>query len=474
LAFLTASIVALLASVGEGGPDYPLGPLRIPPIAEAATPFRVADLRYAFTDDGETLSSFETRLRVGEGLFVGGEVRGDRRGVFVDTQRIELGVSEENGGYEIEGSIRAPWFLLGTRALGDGGEWAVSGTGSVRLSNDVELLLSHSHDLDRSLVTPSPVEEFARSGILPPLTPPSRELRGTSVGALYQRKNFLEALADARFSRVRTEGGFDLDVERYRLATIWNPPRFEIDGALAYENRSGRLAARELTASLGIDSEVGSHFLARASTLQRWEPGVLRFEEDYRVGATFFGRRHRFARRSEAAARTLEVQQRANDLGFNERRVYDLEGLRRFRERLGLSPARRELKEALDELYRAQVRDRNVPQLGFEVEIGEDSILGIDRRAYRAFVGVPWPVRFPFLRAEDSVEFLLAELTVEQDRYSGGIRSVSREVKLTAFLNREMSLSFLWEDPGIALEEVILERGRPSRFAVSFEYAMGR
>jgi hypothetical protein len=154
--------------------------------------------------------------------------------------------------------------------------------------------------------------------------------------------------------------------------------------------------------------------------------------------------------------------------------VYDLEGLRRFRERLGLSPARLELKEALDELYRAQVRDRNVPQLGFELDIGEDSISGIERRGYRAFIGVPWPVRLPFLRSEDSVEFLLAELTIRHDDYASSLRAVSREVSLTAFLNREMSLVFRWQDPGIAPEEVIVERSRPSRFTASFEYAMGR
>ena len=474
MAFLKASLVALLAGAGSEGPEYPLGPLRTPPMADAAAPFRLVDLRYAFTDDGETLSSFETRVRVGGSLFVGGEVIGERRGLFVDTQRIELGISEEDGSYEIEGSFRAPWFVLGTRAFHEDGEWSVSGAGTVRFTNDVEILLSHSHDLDQSLFAPSPVEEVARSGILPPLGPPSRELRGSSLGVLYQRGNHLEALADARFSRVRTEAGFDLDLARYRLATLWNPDRFEIDGELSYESTSGRLAAKDFTGSLGIDAEVGSHILARASTLQRWEPGVLRFEEDYRFGATFFARRHRFTRRSEASARIFELQKKANALGYNERRVYDLEGLRRFRERLGLSPARLELKEALDELYRAQVRDRNVPQLGFELDIGEDSISGIERRGYRAFIGVPWPVRLPFLRSEDSVEFLLAELTIRHDDYASSLRAVSREVSLTAFLNREMSLVFRWQDPGIAPEEIILERSRPSRFTASFEYAMGR
>jgi hypothetical protein len=474
LAFLKASLFALLSGAGSEEPEYPLGRLRLPPIAEEASPFRIADLRYAFTDGGGTISSFETRVRAGGSLFVGGEVIGDRMGLFVDSQRIELGVSEENGSYELEGALRAPWFVLGTRAFHEEGEWAFATAASARFSNDLELLVSHSHDLDESVFTPSPVGDFAESGILPPIGPPSRELRGTSVGVLYQRENHIEALADVRVSRLRTEAGFDLDVERYRLATLWNPDRFLVDGGFSYESRSGRLAARELTATLGIEAEVTSHVLARASTLQRWEPGVLRFEEDYRMGATFFGRRHRFARRSEASARILELQRKANALGYNERRAYDVEGLRRFRERLGISPGRLELKEALDDLYRAQVRDRNVPQLGFEAEIGEDSILTVERRGYRAFVGIPWPLRLPFLRNEDSVEFLLAEFIVRHQDYPGGVRAVSRDLNVTAFLNRETSLFFRWQDPGIAPEEVILERSAPSRFSVGFEYAMGR
>jgi hypothetical protein len=459
LTLATASIVALLAG-GSEGPQYPLGPLRLPPIAEQATPFRLVDVSYSFADDGSTLSSFQARIRAGGSLFVGGEVTGDRRGLFLDTQRVELGVSEENGDHEVEASFRATGFLLTARGVHEDGDWEVETRGSLRLSNDVEVLLSHNHDLDPSAA--------------PPVGASNRELRGSSISFLYQRGSHLEALADARLSRIRTEAGFDIDLEQYRVATLWNPGHFELDGALSYESRSGRLASQGFTASLGIDAEVGSHVLAHASTLQRWEPGVLRFEEEYRIGATFFGRRHRFARRSEAASRVLELQRKANALGYNERRVYDLDGLRRFRERLGISPARGELKEALDDLYRAQVRDRNVPELGFEISLGENSVLTVERRSYRAFVGVPWPVHLPFLRDEDSVDFLQADFVLRQDDYPAGVRAISKGASLRAFLNRETSVFFRWEDPGVGPEEIILERSLPSRFTVGFEYAMGR
>ncbi len=474
MALLKASLLALLSGTGAEGPDYPLGPLRLPPIAEAATPFRVADLRYAFTDEDGTLSSFDARLRAGGSLFVGAEVRGDRLGAFLDTQRVELGVTEENGDYELEGSFRAPFFLVATRAREEEGEWAFSTTGSLRFSNDLEVLLAHSRDLDESIFTPGPVDEFIQSGVLPPVGPPGRPLRETSFSLLYQRGNHFEALADVRGSRIRTEAGFDLKVERYGIATLWNPDRFELEGGISYSNTSGRLPAREFAAGFGIDAEVTSHLLASASTSQRWEPGVLVFEDDYRFGATFFGRRHRFERRSEASARVLELQRQANALGYNERRVYDVEGLRRFRERLGISPARLELKEAIDDLYRAQVLERNVPQLGFEIELGEDSIQTVERTAYRAFIGIPWPVQLPFLRDEDAVEFLLAEFLLVHEDYGGGLRAVSKEAGLTAFLNREVSLFVRWRDPGISPPEVILERSAPSSITVGFEYAMGR
>ncbi|MGH9321917.1 MAG: hypothetical protein ACRD21_13765, partial [Vicinamibacteria bacterium] len=294
------------------------------------------------------------------------------------------------------------------------------------------------------------------------------------LGLFYQQENHLEVFADARLARFRTEAGFDLDVDRYRLGSLWNPARAEIEGELSHTRTSGRLASTDLAAVLDIDVEIHPHFLARASTRQRWEPGVLRFEEDYRLGATFFGRRHRFPRRSEAASRVLELQRRANALGYNERRVYDVEGLRRFRERLGISSGRLELAAALDELYLAQVRDRNVPQLGFEIGIGERSIPGIESRSYRAFASVPWPTRWPFSGSEKSVEFLRFDFAFVDEEFSSGIRAVTREASLTAFLNREMSIAFRWERPGIVPEEIIEERSRPSRFTVSFDYAMGR
>jgi hypothetical protein len=471
---LPTTLLLWLAAASNDDPEYPLGRLRLPPIAEEATPFRLVDLHYSFADEGSTVSSFETRVRVGAGSFLGGEVTGERRGIFFDTQRVELRVTEERGLYEIETSVRAPRVLFGARAVEGESAWKLSSDGSLRLSNDLELVLSYARDLDRTRYQP-PIATVPSTGE-PPAPPRARELDSASAGFLYQLGNDLEVHGDARLARVRTEASFDLDRSTVRLGSLLNRNPLELETEVSYEATTGRVPAERLSVFLGVSTRFGSHFLARASTRQQWEPGVLRFEDDNRIGLTFFARRYRFARKSEAADRLIELQRRVNALGYNERRVYDIEGLRRFRERLGISRARRDLKEALDELYRAEVRDRNVPQLGFETGFGADAVEGVERRTYRAFVGVPFPVSLllPFSRSENAVDFLSVETLLEEDRYPAGILATSKTVSVILSLNREMELRFQWEHPGITPLDLALESGRPTRFTVSYEYAFGR
>jgi hypothetical protein len=474
VALLRTTLLTLLAGAGAEEVDYPIGTLRAPPMTEAGDPFRLVDLRYSFTDDGRTLSSFETRIRLGGSAFLGGEVIGDRRGLFLDTQRLGVGVTEENGAYEVEASYRAPWFLLGARGLRADGSWQGATDGSLRLSNDWEVLFSLREDFDESRFVPGTIEEFATSGALPEPAPPERELSSQSVGLFYQRASWLELLGEARWSRRRTEASFDQDVDRYRLAGLLVRAPLSLDATFLSERVSRPAARRDHLAEVGAEIEIGGHFLARAWTRQRWEPGVLRFEERYRAELTFLGRRHRFARSSEAAPRIEALQKRVNALGYNERRVYDVDGLRRMRERLGISSRRSELAEDLDELYRAQVRDRNLPQLGVSVELADDAVRGVESRLVRVFGGVPWRLRWPFSRSEESVEFLSLELGIREDDYRAGVRAVSYRFLVTAFLNREMALRLGFERPGVTPEEIAREASSPDRFIVSYEYAFGR
>lgn len=468
------ALALLGASSGAEEPLYPLGPLRLPPMAEPAHPLRLTDLRFSWEESGSSRPALEARTRLGASVVVGGEAASGRHGLFLDTQRLELGVTESGGQPVIESVFRAPWFLLDLTTERSEAGWGVDGEGSVRLHDDLEVLVGFRDAADTPAGGPPSLEEFIATGELPAPGPPTRELRALSGGLLYQHESDLELLTRFSRTRLRSEAGFDFDHDRLRIASVWNRAPLELETELAHERTHGRLASGATSASVDARLALGGHLVARAGTSQTWESGLLRFRESYRLGGTWFGRRFRFARASAIADEVLALQRRANELGYNERRVYDLEGLRAFRERLGLSPARAELREALDALYRAEVRERNVPQLGFEVSRSEDRESGIESHAYRVFLGVPWPAALPFARDEALVDFVQVELAYREERHPASVRAVSRAVRVVAFLDREKSVSVSWESFGRTPVDIVLERTRPSRLLFGFDYALGR
>ena len=251
----------------------------------------------------------------------------ERVGAFFDTQRLELGFTsdEEDGRLDIEGSLRAPLFLVRVDAKRREDFWAFESEGSIRLSSDWEVLLSYANDTNNTGGGPPSLEEFIDTGRLPPSEPPTRTLRSGSLGFLYQRANNFELEADARVSRVRTEAGFELRRQQFSSNAVWNRLPFELDGAIELAH-TGRPTRTEGRAEIGAAVQVGAHLLATARTIQQWQPDVERSVRDYRVGLTFFGRRYRFARAraNPTAVKTLELTRRVNELGYNERRVYDM------------------------------------------------------------------------------------------------------------------------------------------------------
>ena len=381
---------------------------------------RLVDLDAGVSRERSTRTAFGARLKLGARTFFGGEVSDERVGAFFDTQRLELGFTsdEEDGRLDIEGSLRAPLFLVRVDAKRREDFWAFESEGSIRLSSDWEVLLSYANDTNNTGGGPPSLEEFIDTGRLPPSEPPTRTLRSGSLGFLYQRANNFELEADARVSRVRTEAGFELRRQQFSSNAVWNRLPFELDGAIELAH-TGRPTRTEGRAEIGAAVQVGAHLLATARTIQQWQPDVERSVRDYRVGLTFFGRRYRFARAraNPTAVKTLELTRRVNELGYNERRVYDMDQLRAFRDRLAISPARRELADAINELYLAQVRERNVPQLGVELTHTTREIEGSTTRGYRAFVGFPWPLRWPFVRDEALVEFVRIDVLVEDERF---------------------------------------------------------
>jgi hypothetical protein len=167
------------------------------------------------------------------------------------------------------------------------------------------------------------------------------------------------------------------------------------------------------------------------------------------------------------------MTRRAYHLGYNERRVYDVDGLRALRERLALSLMRNELADDLDDLYRAEVSERNVPQAGFEIARHSNDIEGVSSWIYRVFAAVPWRIDWPFTRSEDSVDFIRVDYT-HQDLDFADRSDLARVLALEVALNREITARFRWVDPARTPEDVVLLRTRPNRIELEFGYAFGR
>ncbi len=223
--------------------------------------------------------------------------------------------------------------------------------------------------------------------------------------------------ARARWVSSITEAGFDQTRSRAGGAAIWSISNLELVGRAFFDRVQGRVERTEGRADVRAAFRFAQYFVATARTSQEWQPGVERFLRDHRVGLTFFGRRFRFARSSESAEAVLPLTRRANELGYNERRVYDIDGLRALRERLSLSPAGVELADSIDALYLAEIRERNVPQLGFEVAQTTDELTGSESNAYSVFIAGPWRLAWPFSRGEARTEFARLEWVTRDQRF---------------------------------------------------------
>lgn len=443
-------------------PDYPLGRLRFPSLVEPGRPFRLWDLRYQFSDTGERIQHFESRFKWGGWAFLGGEVRDERVGLSFDTQRIELGLTEERGRYEIETRLRGPWFLLSGQAVQrperEGGRWLFEGELALRLNRDWEILLSYLEDQETST----------------DLGATLRPVQIGSVGFFYQRGIHLDLRADLEHARLVTAGNFELDRDRLRTMATLYYGRAQIETSAAYERFTGRIPREQGLLSASAEVQIASHLVVESRVATRWEPRIKAFERDFGGGLTFLGRRHRFARGSDIGRRVLEVTTRAHELGYNERRVYDTDSLRALRERLAISPSRRELTPLIDALYQAQVRERNVPLWGFSIDHARRDVEGIERMTYRVFAGVPWPMSWPFFPSERAVEFILIDFSQREETFASRLRTTSREILATIELNREVSLGFRWIDPGRTPVEIARETSSPRLLELFFTYAFGR
>jgi hypothetical protein len=139
-----------------------------------------------------------------------------------------------------------------------------------------------------------------------------------------------------------------------------------------------------------------------------------------------------------------------------------------------LSTRAEELTADLNELYRAEVRERNVPHVGVELAQSSNDVVGVESWTYRLFAAVPWPVNWPFFRDEDAVDFVRVEYLYEELEFTANLLTHRRELTIETALNREITARFRWLDPARTPEDISLFLIRPSRIELEFDYAFGR
>ena len=464
--------------------DYPLGKLRFPPLTEPAQPLRLVDLNLGFVDESFTapliwdgFADIRARWKLNSSAYFGGEVRGSDKRVFFNTQRLEFGVTQQEGIYGLNGLYRAGFFRVGLGAdKRKNDTWLVDANGALRLNGDLEVLLRYEHDTDQSRGGFPSVADFKDTGRLPELGLPTRILRSAGFGVFYQRGNHLELEASSSFDSVRTEAGFDQKRQRAEGSGVWNNRGLEIDGRAEVSRITGRLARLETLVEIGAAFRISNHFVATARTKQEWHSGVERTLHDMRGGVTFYARNFNFARSSEFADELLKLIRRVNKLGYNERRVYDAAGLRALRERLSISSASKELSDAIRKLYRAEIRERDVPQLGVEVARTGNEVLGAYTTSYRILVGLPWHLAWPFTSGEERVDFLRVDWTLDDINYPLSLKreTLSHRLQITAELNREHLLRVRWDDARRTSKHLALSIQPVRRIRFDYIYALGR
>ena len=373
------------------------------------------------SDDGDAVHAFAARVRYRSLGYLGVEFDGDRQGVSLQTHRLALAASTENGSWTLGAEWRGSRFVVSAdaRSRADGGGWALGPTVHFRLTPDLELYAWATGDTEK---------------------PEGRLLTAAGTGAFLQRGSWLEAQAEYSRSYEVTGAGSENRVDTGRLRLLAQVGRAEVGAEASLEDTQGRFPRREGDVGGRLRLPLASRLLLEGGARGRFddEAGTLRHE--YGGALTWFGRRFTLPRAGDVARRSVELARRATERGEYELRAFDDDALRAQRERLSLSPHAAELRGDMEAVYRAEVEERSVPLLGAEVLYRDDSLTGESALAARVLVGVPWPPAWPWRGSEASVPFLRLDLEHERTTTATSFRSTTDRASLTVSLNREMDL----------------------------------
>lgn len=441
-------------------PEYPIAAVPLPCARATCGPVTLVDFSVGVAD-GDTGQEVEARVRIGDRAFVGGRAGRKRHSLRLTTHRVGLGFDHDDGTSRFDGSYRAPRLLLEARTEhrddAPGQAWSAEVDAAIRFGQDFEVLvggLKATFPKSPSFLMDSP-------------------LRRVSGGFIWQRGLALEISTEASSTRIDS-GGYRFDRDRAGTEVVYYWPRgLRLQGELAYERDRGFIPSTIRTTGLSVEAQVSPHVVAHGGFIGRSDLGLGSVEEVYRAGITLFARRHTFDRAGEAAARTLDLARRAAAMGYNERRVHTLDGRRALRERLSLSASRGELADAIEALYQAQVRDRNVPHLGFEWFRQRDPVFGTARTTVDIFAGLPWQPAWPFRTGDDVVDFLeFGYSYIARD--FGQSTSYERQYRAAVALNRETNIMVVWIDPDQTRLEEIFDLAVSQRWEARLIHRLGR
>lgn len=443
--------------------EYALPELRGRCLSEPCAGSVLTDLTLDLGEPGGPEAG-EARLLVDDRFYLGLHADGESRGLSFETTRWDVRIEHADDATGLGAEYRGRRLRL-RAAASDHQEEAGDGQvldleAALRLSPDLEIVVAALED--------------DRTGFLPdPFLRPTSSL---AVGALWQHGARLDLGGFLRSETVVTPAGLELDRQAIELEGAYEANRWSLDGHFALDETSGRIDRQEAVGDLRFSYLVTPRLVATAAAGERYDLDLGSVASRSELEVTYFATRFGFNRSAAAGRRTVELVRRARELGFNERRLHDDEGRRRLRQRLALSSAGDELATLIDDLYRENVDERNVPVAGIALRRDRDDVDGSELRRAEVFVAIPWPRgdgTRPWSHDAAATDFLRFTYSQTERDISRGFTTEGERLAFDVSLRRELGLRFSWEVPAATGLEFALRTQQPRRFLAQLIYRQG-
>ncbi len=437
-------------------PRYPLRAFSGPCFGWACGGVQVLDLT-ADLAAGEQADHGKLRLRWGD-TFLRLEAGSGHRSVGLDTARWSLAYDDADR-ERVEAAYRGPRLRL--EVAGDhrpealGGGWLLEVRAGYRPNPDVEFRFDGVREL-----------QAARAGLFPP-----RDRQRGRASVLWQRGARFDLAAGVGFGQRQDALGARADFWGADLAATWLAEPFELTARADYESLGGRFRRRTVSAALAVRARLLPRLLLEGGVEDRVELGVAEVNRTVSAGLTWHARRFRFARGSAIGEAMVRLARAAWHAGYGDARAYDLDGMRRLRERLALAGV---VAAETTDLYRATVQERNVPVIEVHARQEDRRDTGERIRTLTVGVNVPWRAHAPWREDPDAVSFLRFGLGYEELRLGDLLLEVGRSYEVMMALNREVDVRLSFTIPRRSPLQLALDEHPGDRFAVAFSYAFWR